>query len=123
MSPGQSNFLTGQLKQTAIYWGDPQSDGMGGRTFGSSYPVELSVRWEQRQELFIDAAGQEKRSQAVVYVAQDVDMGGYLFLGTLDNLSSAEEADPLTVDGAHEIRGWAKVPSLKADRYLRKIWL
>ena len=121
MSPSRSTLLTDKLRQTAVYWGNPQSDGTGGRTFDD--PVELSVRWEQRQELFIDVGGQEVTSQAVVYVDQDVDIGGYLYLGDLDDLSSAEEASPLTVDGAYEIRGLKKLPDIKASRFMRKAWL
>lgn len=121
MSPGQSTLLTHNLKQTTVYWGNPQNDGFGGRTFDD--PVEVDVRWEERQELFIDTNGQEVRSQAVVYIAQDVDMGGYLYLGDLDDPSSAEEDDPLTVSGAYEIRGFQKIPDIKAGQFLRKIWL
>jgi len=121
MSPSRSTLLTDKLKQVAVYWGNPQNDGAGGRTFDD--PVELSVRWEQRQELFIDANGQESTSKAVVYLDQDIDIGGYLYLGDLDDLSSAEEGDPLTVSGAYEIRGSKKLPDIKADRFLRKVWL
>lgn len=119
----KSKLLTHNLNQTAVYWGSPASDGAGGRTFGSAYPEEINVRWEQKQELFIDANGQEVRSNAVVFVGQDVDLGGYLYLGTLEDLSSAEEADPLTTRGAYEIRGLGKMPDLKAGRFVRKIWL
>lgn len=121
MSPGRSTLLTHNLKQTAVYWANPQSDGSGGRTFDD--PIEVSVRWEDRQELFIDANGQEKTSRAVVHLAQDVDLGGYLYLATLADLSSAEEGDPLEVSGAREIRGYAKIPNMKVDAYLRKVWL
>lgn len=121
MSPGQSTLLTDKLKQTAVFWGNPQNDGAGGRTFDD--PIELSVRWEQQQELFVDASGQESTSKAVVYVDQDVDIGGYLYLGDLDELSSAEESDPLTVGEAYEIRSFKKLPDIKADRFLRKAWL
>ena len=114
-------MVAGKLKQTAVYWGNPQSNGIGGRTFDEA--VEIDVRWEQKQELFIDAAGQETRSNAVVYADQDVDMGGYLFLGELTDLSSIEEGDPLAVDGAYEVRGFGSTPNLKADQSLRKIWL
>lgn len=122
MSPGRSTLLTHNLKQTAVYWANPQSDGFGGRTFDD--PIEISVRWEDRQELFIDASGQEKTSQAVVYLAQDVNLGGYLYLGSLSDLSSAEEGDPLTNGVAsYEIRGFRKVPDIRGERSLRKVWL
>lgn len=120
MSPSQSTMFTHNLKQTAVYWGDPKNDGFGGRTFDA--PVEISVRWEETSELFIDASGQEARSRAVVYVAQDVDIGGYLYLASLDDLSSALEG-PMQIEKAYEIRGFAKIPSIKADKFMRKAWL
>jgi len=113
--------LTDKLKQTAVYWANPQNDGFGGRTFDD--PVEISVRWEDRQELFVDVSGQEARSRAIVYLNQDVDMGAYLYLGNLADLSSAEEGDPLIVGSAYEIRGFKKIPDIRAERSLRRVWL
>ncbi len=121
MSPSKSNRLTHWLKQTAVYWGSPVSDGQGGRTFDN--PVELAVRWEERHDLFVDPQGQEKQSSAIVYIGQDVVVGAYLFLGDLDDLSSAEEDDPMNVDGAYEIRQFDKTSDLKATSFLRRAWL
>ena len=119
----RSKLLTHNLNQTAVYWGSPTSDGAGGRSFGSAYPEEIDVRWEQRHELLLEASGREVRSNAVVFVGQDVGLAGYLYMGTLEDLSSAEEADPLTIRGAYEIRGRGKLPDLKASRFARKAWL
>lgn len=104
-----------------MYWANPQSDGFGGRIFDE--PVEIEVRWEDRQELFIDANGQEVRSRSVVYLGQDINIGGYLYLGSLSGLSSDEESNPLSVSAAYEIRGYQKVPNLKTEQFLRKVWL
>ena len=114
-------MLANQLKQTAVHWGNPSSDGFGGRTFDDA--VELDVRWQDRQELFVDAQGREQTSRAVVYVATDLSVGGYLYLGELADLSSAEEGDPLTVATAYEIRAISKTPDIGADRFARKVWL
>jgi len=121
MTPSMSTRFTHSLKQTAVYWGTPVSDGVGGRTFAD--PVELDVRWEERHELFIDPQGQEKQSSAVVFIGQDVVVGGYLFLGDLDDLSSAEEGDALNVSGAYEIRQFGKIPDSKGTSFLRRAWL
>lgn len=114
-------MLAAQLNQTAVYWGSPQDDGYGGRFFASG--VEIPTRWHHRQELFVDAEGREQRSHAVVYVSSDLDIGGYLYLGTLASLSSAQEGDPLLVAAAYEIRAVGKSPNLRADKFTRKIWL
>lgn len=118
---GRSTRLANARNQTAVYWGSPVNTGMGSRTYAD--PVELDVRWEQRNEMFIDATGQEKTSSAVVFLGQDVELGGRLYLGDLDDLSSAQEGDPQQVVNARAIRGYAKIPNLKADEYLRKVWL
>ena len=113
--------LNRKLNQTAVYWGNPVNDGQGGRTFDD--PVEVSVRWQQKQELFIDANGQEVRSMAVVYLAQDIVLDGFLYLGTLNDISGAEAADPMTIANAFAIRNFERIPNLKATKYLRVAWL
>lgn len=114
-------MLENQLKQAAVYWGNPSSDGYGGRTFDD--PVEINVRWSDRQEMFVDTQAREQVSRAVVYVATDLVIGGYLYLGTLADLSSAEEGDPLSISTAYEIRSISKTPDIGADRFARKVWL
>lgn len=113
--------LSSKLNQTAVYWANPINDGQGGRTFDD--PVEVAVRWEQKQELFADASGQTVRSMAVVYLAQDVVLDGFLYLGTLNDISSAEEGDPMTLSNAYAIRNFQSTPNVKATTFLRKVWL
>lgn len=121
MSPSRSRKFTQSLKQTAVYWGGPTNTVDGDRTFDAA--VELAVRWEVRHELFNDQYGQEQRSNAIVYLAQDVDLGGYLFLGDLDDLDSAQEGDPMTVKAAREVRGLDKSPDYRGTGYMRKVYL
>lgn len=114
--------ISRKLNQTAVYWGNPVNSGRGGRTFDE--PVEISVRWEQKQELFIDGIiNQRISSRVVVYLMQDVVVGGFLYLGVLNDISSAEEADPMTISNAFAIRNFESTPNLKATAYLRKVWL
>jgi len=115
-----TDILTKNLKQTGVYWGNPAPDGWGGNTFDEA--VEIDCRWEDRQELFIDKEGNQVLSQAVVFTGQDVDLGGYLYLGDLDDLDS-DYSDPKIIDGAREIRAFQKVPDIKGTRYQRKVWL
>lgn len=121
MSPGRSKRITNSLKQKAVYWASPASDGMTGRTFDTA--VELSVRWEERGELFVDSTGQERTSRAVIFVSQDVDLGGYLYLGTFASLDSGEAVDPFELDEAYEILQFAKVPDRSGIVFVRTVWL
>lgn len=115
------SYLTRNLKQTAVYWGSPVRGGMGG--FSHADPVEIDCRWEDRQETFVDAKGQKQVSRSVVYLDQDVVRDGYLYLGDLDDLSSAEEGEPTLVDEAYLIRAFRKIPNRKATAFERKAWL
>ncbi|KKL76168.1 hypothetical protein LCGC14_2047610 [marine sediment metagenome] len=115
--------------QTAVYWGNPQDDGYGTMTYDD--PVEIKCRWQEHREV-ISVVGDDRKdrelvSKAQVWVVQDVDEEGYLYLGTLDStdaLSSAEEADPAVVDKAYKIRLFEKTPELRHSiKYIRKAYL
>lgn len=96
----------GQFPHTATYWGNPTPDGSGGSSFDT--PVTLSVRWEERIEETVDENGEVFVSSARVYLdGTDVDLGGYLYLGT------SVVADPTDVEGAYRIRNYSKIPTLK----------
>lgn len=112
-----------RMKQAAFYWSPAVNDGFGGRSFGSAQA--RNVRWEDRAELFRSAEGRELTSSAVVYVDQDVQVGGYIVRnpnndplppgsGTLDLFSSL---------GAREIRQLGESPSLRQTDKLIKAWL
>lgn len=116
-----NNFPNRNLNQTAVYWGNPQNDGYGGFTYDT--PVEISCRWEDSTKIITDSNGREIVSQAEVHVNQDVDEKGLLYLGTLDDLDSDEESDPITIASAFEIKRFDKIPNLKATAYYRKAYL
>jgi len=111
-----TTYLIKNLKQTLTYWGNPVPDGYGGYEFDD--PVAIDGRWVEKMELFIDVNGREIRSQVVAYVAQDVDEGGYLALGT-----HTDDDDPMTVDGAYSIKAFRKIPTIRATAWERKAWL
>ena len=119
---GMESFITRLCVQTAVYWGTPVEDGYGGKTFAD--PVEIACRWEDTLEVVSDMYGNEIIVKSAIYVTQDVDEEGYLYLGTLDDLDSAEEVDPTTVEGAHIIKRFDKVPMLRTtNEFLRKVYL
>jgi hypothetical protein len=118
---GRSTLITSALNQTAVYWADPTPDGYGGETF--AVPVEIAVRWEQAQVLFVDPTGNQVLSEAVVYVDAELDLGGYLYLGTLDDLASGEESEPADIPTAREIRGVEAVPDLAGATFVRRVFL
>ena len=126
---GIEKFIQKVCVQTAVYWGNPQPDGYGGITFDD--PVEISCRWDckRRKEIpslmVVSGGGTEMIvSIAEVLVTQDVDVGGYLYLGDLDDLDSSEQDDPKSVEGAYEIRRFDKIPMIKSTtEFVRKAYL
>lgn len=107
-----SLVTVGTHPHTATYWGNPQPDGSGGESFDA--PVTLSVRWEERAIQDFDDHGEEFVSNAVVYAKQDLDIGGYLYLGT------SADSDPTGVTDAYKIRQFRSIPDRLGGRYNRK---
>lgn len=96
------------------YWAIATQDGYGGYTFPA--PVVVKGRWEEKQELFRDAKGDEAMSQAIVYVDTDVVLRGYLAEG-----DQTATADPTQLPGqAYEIKQYLKIPDLRGNEVERK---
>jgi hypothetical protein len=92
------------LKQDVTYWAPTSENEFGAKAFTRS---QLKARWEDKSELFRDKNGQEVVSKSRVFLAQGVNINGYLFLGV------SNASDPRTVSGAHEIRQTKTSPDLR----------
>lgn len=140
--------LTGTLNQTGVYWGGPVDDGRGGYTFvDSEGPTEQDIRWEDKRVLFSNTLGKQELSNAVAYVDRDMEVGGYLYLGTLaqvealtgidvgvddddadvigddDIVAGGGIEDPRDIKGAMRIVEFEKVPDLDNTEYVRMVKL
>lgn len=113
--------------ETAVYWGSPVNDGFGGFTFAT--PVEIKCRWENKSEIDIGwlSTGFPANvllSKSSVLVTQDLDKLGYLYLGTLADLSGEDTSKPITIEGAHQIHRFDKIPMVfKTNDFVRIAWL
>jgi hypothetical protein len=109
--------------QTAVYWGTPVKDGYGGFTFAS--PVEIACRWEDRIGQFTSNKGEQIYSKATVYVLQDLEEDGWLFLGTLADITGeADIGAPKEIDNAYEIKRFDKLPIFASEtEFVRKAYL
>jgi hypothetical protein len=103
-------YIKTRLTDKAVYWAVEGYGNDGSITF--SDPVEIDCLWTEKIQMIRDDEGHESVSRATVYVGQDLAAHGYLYHGNLDDLSSAEEGDPLTVSAAQEIMVFLKTPSL-----------
>lgn len=116
-------IITRMLKQNAVYWPPESSESAGddfdnyGQPQVSLSPVQITCRWEDVTEEFIDITGTRQLSRAKVYVSQDVEVGGILMLGVLADIVDATNIKENS--NAWEIRRFEKLPNLKATEYLR----
>ena len=87
-------------------------------------PVEIACRWQDTKKVITDSKGVQISCLAELLVTQDLDEQGWIFLGTLDDLDSAQEADPSVVEGAHEIKQIDKIPMIfSTTEFVRKAYL
>ena len=117
----KTRFVAGLLNQTAVWWQATDNDGDGGRVFADG--VEINVRWEHEHERFVDDQEREIVSRAVVFVDRDIDAEDYLYLGTLDVLTSGATNNPYAMGGAYEVRSFEKTPSIDGQRFVRRALL
>ena len=97
-------------RHTAVYWASPTAAQDGSNTYGA--PAEIKCFWKEQYDLFKDKDGREVAIKAKVYVFDDLDEQGMLFLGTLADLTTAQKNDPRKVSRAYEISSFVKTPSL-----------
>ena len=113
--------IVAMCRQSAVYWPPGPADAYGQPTHGD--PIEIDVRWQDRTEEFLDKEGRVQLSRAIVYCSQGLVLGGYLFLGTYSDLSSADENDPTVLNGAWPIRLTKRSASIDNRHELFKLVL
>ena len=138
-----SKFIEKVCIQTAVYWGAPTPDGYGGKTY--SDPVEIPCRWDDTLEVIKDERGEEIICKAKVLVTQDLEEGGMLYLGTLEDLGIVvggnvvmgglgtgnivlaglnKMSHPEDVEDAYEITIVKKIPMIRStSEYVRTVYL
>jgi len=97
------------LNETITHWA-VTDNGLGGMSY--ALPVQLRGRWEDKNELFRNVAGEEAVSDAIVYLSQDAAIGDWIFRG-----ASVDATPP---SGAREIRQFFKSPDLRRLSSIRK---
>ena len=102
--------------QDITHWPTLTKDGLGGFTFAA--PVLLKGRWEDKQELFRDKNGEEVLSEAWVYLETDIVIGDYI----AEN-DQTGTPDPTTLQDAHQVRQFIKIPDLRQNDFERKAML
>jgi len=98
---GIETFIISKCVQPIVYWGNPVSDGFTGFTYDD--PVQVYGRWEELNEVIMGSNGKEMISQARVFLTQEVDEDGCLWLGELTDLESAPEPNDSSIGALHII--------------------
>ena len=106
---GIDTFIASKCTQPIVYWGNPVSDGFTGFTYDD--PVEILGRWEELNEVIMGMDGKEMISQARVFLTQEVDTEGALWLGSLDDLDSGAVPDDSSVAALYII-AFSRLPKL-----------
>lgn len=108
---GVISFVESVCVQTAVYWAPAGNNGFG-KTFAA--PVEISCRWDDVSEQVIDQQGQETMSKAKLLLTGDVIEGGFMYLGTLDDLDSSPQ-DPREFPSAYPIIQVLRTPLFRSS--------
>jgi hypothetical protein len=116
-------ILRKMRKMDAIYWAPGPVNDFGQRTYATAQ--QIRVRWEDRQEEFIDASGNTQISKSVVYVpglenGAEVEPLGVLWLGKMVDLVPGSETNPFLNVNADEVRSFSKIPTLNAREFIRR---
>lgn len=115
------SLITRIRHQTALYWENKatQYDNYG--NMQREDPIEISCRWQDVNEEFIDPQGERQVSSAKVFVGVDIEPGALLKLGTAGDLESG--LLPEEQSGVYEVKKFEKIPDFKANEYLRIVYL
>lgn len=115
--------LEKDLIHTAVYWGNPQSNGYGGYFYDD--PVEISVRWNDEQRKYLGkklglTIYTEFISNAVIMTSQNLSLGGMIAKTTLNDLTSSELPGD---NGAYEIKGKEEIDDLRGGLTFREVFV
>ena len=113
------SIISRMRRQTCVYWAKEGYDNYGKPL--TDPPIQLTCRWQDMNEEFIDSEGTRQMSRAKVFVDQDVDVGGVLMLGVLGDVTDA--LVPKNNAGAWEIKRFDNMPNLKATEYLKTAYV
>lgn len=118
---GILQFISKVCVQDAVYWAPGADNGFGEKSWTST---QIKVRWDGVSESITNKYGKEVISSAKVMVQQELNVEGFLYLGTLVSLSTAQKANPLLVNAAYPIQKLQTTPLFKsATKFVYEIYL
>ena len=117
------SIITRVLRQKAVYWAPSSTIGYDGRPSGWDSPVEIDVRWSNKERYHTMESGIQVISQSEVMTGPvATEKGGFLMLGTLLDVTSGI-VDPRDQVGAYEIMKNLETPNIRNTETYRKAFL
>jgi len=118
---GILQFISKVCVQDAVYWAPGADNGFGEKTWTS---LAIKVRWDGVTQSITNKYGKEVICSAKVMVQSALNVEGYLYLGTLESLTTAQKANPLLVHTAYPIQKLQTTPLFKsATKFVYEIYL
>lgn len=100
-------------RQWCVYWEWIGQDAHGKDVYAE--PIEIKVRWEDRQERDISPlTGEEVMVRSTIYVDRDMTLGGVLWLGLLVDA-------PNTPPEHNKIKVVRSIPNKRALKFVRTV--
>lgn len=115
--------IIGKFKQTAVLWTKTTLKATGYTNYNAG--VEIKVRWESKRELFVNEAGEDQFSRAIVYMmgTQSISVDDKLYLGTLASLPTGADTKPNLEVSAYPVIAIDTDPSLKNTQSIKTVRL
>ena len=95
-----SNIATKYLTDTITYWLKSGVNLEGNPTWGN--PVTISARWIERDDLYVDTNGKERRSTTQIYTTTKLPIGTRVYLGTSVLVSPENDAFEIKMTTMHK---------------------
>jgi hypothetical protein len=125
------------LDEVAVHWRPPVHDGLGGYSKWF-YPEQLMSRWQYSTGtsgpyINYNAEGSVISARTSVWVDKDIEIGSYLYKGSIEALQTIFNPDPdfsledtdldLMYELASQVVSLEKVSSIPSKNYLYKAYL
>jgi len=112
------------LRQTALVWPASGYDSYG-QPAVAKYPTQISVRWNNTQTEMLNPQGNTISVDATVIVSQEIPMGSWLWLGSMDSWLGMGSGSGSAAQDEHllEVKAYAKTADIKNRNYFRQLGL
>lgn len=117
-----NRVMKGACVDNAVYWGNPENDGYGKKTFDN--PRIIKCRWLDIAQIMQNEFGKEFLSTSEIYVLEQLSYEGLLWKGELLDLTAEQLADPYTIPGVVSVYRRGEIPKLASiTDFVRKIYV